>query len=79
MCENLKIWQESMELVEEVYKITFNFFQRLKNLIWFLRLTGLTVSIPSNIAEGKGRSSDKEFIAVFYILQEVHYLSLELS
>jgi len=66
MYENLKIWQESMDLVEDVYRITSTFPEIEKfNLI--SQINRCAVSIPSNIAEGKGRSSDKEFKQYLYI------------
>ncbi len=58
--KELKIWNNSMDLVVEVYKQTSNFPSEEKfNLISQLRRCA--VSIPSNIAEGAGRNYDKEF------------------
>ncbi len=56
----LKIWQESRILVKSVYTLTANF---PKEEIYGLtsQIRRAAVSIPSNIAEGTGRSSDKEF------------------
>ena len=63
---SLIVWQKSMELVKKVYKITNTFPQE--------ELFGLTsqikrsvISIPSNIAEGKGRQTNKEFVQFLYI------------
>jgi hypothetical protein len=54
-------WQKGMELVQRVYKATEGFASKEK--------FGLTnqvrravVSIPSNIAEGQGRNSTRDFI-----------------
>jgi four helix bundle protein len=59
--QDLKVWKKSMELTVAIYRFTQSFPDR--------ELYGLTnqmrraaVSIPSNIAEGKGKSSDREFI-----------------
>ena len=50
-----------MQLVFEVYKLTNNFPQLEKfGLISQIRRS--VVSIPSNIAEGHGRKSDKELV-----------------
>ena len=53
-------WQKAMTFVTEVYKASENFPQReLYGLSGQLRRAA--VSIPSNIAEGQGRRSTKEF------------------
>ena len=55
-----------MELVELVYKLTQTFPDVEKfNLV--TQINRSAVSIPSNIAEGKGRNSDKEFKQFLYI------------
>ena len=58
--KDLIVWQKSMELVKEVYKITAKYPKS--------ELYGLTsqtrrsvVSIPSNIAEGRRRGTKKDF------------------
>lgn len=56
----LKIWQESRKLVKDVYSLTSTFpKEEMYGLTSQIRRAA--VSIPSNIAEGTGRSSDKEF------------------
>lgn len=59
--KDLIVWQKSMELTRIIYTLTKRFPQG--------EIFGLTnqirravVSIPSNIAEGFGRNSDKKFI-----------------
>ncbi|MHA6249784.1 four helix bundle protein [Pontibacter sp. CAU 1760] len=58
--KELRVWKESMELAKLVYKVTALFPQDerygLKS-----QINRAVVSIPSNIAEGAGRGSDKEF------------------
>lgn len=58
---DLDVWQQAMRLVEAVYAATGSFPSS--------ELYGLTsqtrrcaVSIPSNIAEGRGRKGTREFI-----------------
>jgi four helix bundle protein len=66
MYEKLKIWQEAMELAEIVYKLIKQFPDYEKfDLASQIRRSA--ISIPSNIAEGKGRNSDKEFKQYLYI------------
>ena len=64
--KELDAWKQSMDLVNEVYRLTLNFPQS--------ELYGLTsqirrcaVSIPANIAEGCARQSDKETVKFLYI------------
>ncbi|HXU35418.1 MAG TPA: four helix bundle protein [Blastocatellia bacterium] len=58
---DLIVWQKAMDLVEEVYKKTKGFpREELYGLTSQLRRA--VVSVPSNIAEGQGRSSTKEFL-----------------
>ncbi len=58
--EDLTVWQKSMDLVDHVYEIADQLPSRE---VFGLRdqLTRAVVSIPSNIAEGYGRGSDKDF------------------
>ena len=59
--ESLKIWRKAMEMVIEVYRIVSKFLDEEKfGLISQIKRSA--VSIPSNIAEGAGRNSKKEFI-----------------
>ncbi len=57
---DLKVWQASMRLAEEAYRLTKKF---PKHEIYGLasQLQRSAVSLPSNIAEGHGRNSRKEF------------------
>ena len=59
--KNLRVWQKAMELVSLVYKITANFPQHeVYGLSSQMRRSA--VSIPSNIAEGYGRTSNADLI-----------------
>ena len=68
--DDLLIWKKAMDLVEKVYRLTsklpvderFGLISQIKRC---------SVSIPSNIAEGAGRNSKKEFIH-FLSIQMVH-------
>jgi len=64
--KDLIVWQKAMDLAEEVYQLTKLFPKE--------ELYGLTnqvrracISIPSNIAEGKGRHTKAEYL---------HFLSI---
>jgi len=58
--KKLKIWQESIALVGESYKLTRSFpdFEKF-NLVSLMN--GCAVSIPSNISEGSSKSTNKHF------------------
>ncbi len=62
---DLRVWQKAMNLTEEIYRVTIDFPKH--------ELYGLTsqmrraaVSVPSNIAEGKGHRSDPEFVRFLF-------------
>jgi len=64
--KDLKVWQESMTLVTQIYKISEDF---PKHEIYGLssQIRRAAVSIPSNIAEGAGRNGENEFTRFLYI------------
>lgn len=56
----LEIWRLSMDLVKQVYALSKNLPESEKfGLI--SQVQRCAISIPSNIAEGSGRTSNKEF------------------
>jgi four helix bundle protein len=65
----LQIWKEGMEMTKQVYLLLAKFPSSEKfGLI--SQISRCAVSVPSNIAEGSSRSSDKEF---------AHFLSIALG
>ena len=56
----LQVWQKSMELVVLIYQLTAQFPKEEKYGLTS-QIQRCAVSIPSNLAEGSGRVSDKEF------------------
>jgi len=57
---DLVAWQKAMDLVELIYEVTKGFpKEELYGITSQIRRAA--VSIPSNIAEGQGRTSIKEF------------------
>lgn len=64
--KDLIVWQKSMQLVVLIYKITKSFPKdELFGLVSQMRKA--VVSIPSNIAEGHGRCSNKELVRFLFI------------
>jgi four helix bundle protein len=59
--QELIVWQKSMDLVEEVYKSSRDFpREEIYGLTSQIRRA--SVSIPSNIAEGRGRRTTSDFL-----------------
>ncbi|SRR6266481_4456119 len=63
--QDLRVWQSSILLTKSIYIATDKF---PKSELYGLtsQMRRATVSIPSNIAEGKGRNTGKEFAASLY-------------
>ena len=76
---NYKVWQKSHRFVIEVYKVTAT-FPKSEQYNFVSQLNKASLSIPTNIAEGCGRETQKELIRFLYIssgsAHEVEYLIL---
>jgi len=88
--ERLNIWKLGVELAKDVYVLTERF---PKKEVYSLtdQIRRAAVSVPSNIAEGKGRSTAKDFVhflntargslyelaTQLYIAREIGYLTEE--
>ena len=59
--KDLKVWQKSMDLVSMVYAL-IKLLPKEEFYGISDQMRRAAVSIPSNIAEGHGRHTDKEFI-----------------
>ncbi|MDR1999936.1 MAG: four helix bundle protein [Zoogloeaceae bacterium] len=58
---DLKVWQAAMQLAEAAYRLSAAFPKHeVYGLVSQIRRSA--VSVPSNIAEGHGRNSLKEFV-----------------
>jgi four helix bundle protein len=58
--QGLVAWQKAMDLVEAVYQVTRN-WPRNEQYGLTSQVRRAAVSVPSNIAEGHGRSGAKEY------------------
>lgn len=86
------VWQKSHQLVLDVYAVTSN-FPKTEQFNLTSQINRAVVSIPTNIAEGCGRETQKELIRFLYISSgstheleyllflsaELNYLELEIS
>jgi four helix bundle protein len=58
--KKLKVWQKGIEMVVDIYKTSKSF---PKEELYGLtsRIRRCAIFVPSNIADGSGRNSDKDF------------------
>ncbi|MFV0151826.1 four helix bundle protein [Empedobacter falsenii] len=64
--KDLEVWQKAIAFVTDVYNQTGNFpKEEIYGLVSQLRRSA--VSVPSNIAEGAARQSNKEYIQFLYV------------
>ena len=61
--EDLEIWKESMRITLKIYEIMKN----CKDFGFKDQIQRASVSVPSNIAEGFERQTNKEFVQFLYI------------
>lgn len=73
--KDLIVWQKSIELVKEVFKLTRG-FPKEETYGITAQMRRAAVSIPSNIAEGSGRRFSKEWLQ-FYSFAYGSTLELE--
>jgi len=59
--KDFQVWQKAMDLTVEVYKLV-KLLPKEETYALSDQMRRAVVSIPSNIAEGQGRNSTKEFI-----------------
>lgn len=58
--KDLVVWQKAIQLVTDIYKLT-KIFPKEEAYGLVSQMHRSAISIPSNIAEGHDRNSDKEF------------------
>lgn len=64
--KDLIVWQKSMDLVIEVYHLVKK-LPKEETYALSDQLRRAVVSIPSNIAEGRGRSSEKDYLRFLFM------------
>lgn len=62
----LLVWQKSFEFVKLVYKLSVN-FPRAELFGLTSQLRRAAVSVVANVAEGRGKPTDKDFLKFLYI------------
>lgn len=64
--KDLDVWKLGIELVTKIYEITSN-FPTTEQFGLTSQMQRAAISMPSNIAEGAARNSEKEYIHFLYI------------
>ena len=59
--QDLKVWQKAIELTSEIYKLV-KLLPNEERYALSDQIRRAVVSVPSNIAEGRGRGTNKEFV-----------------
>jgi four helix bundle protein len=75
--ENLNVWQKAMGLVNVIYRFTKDFPRDE----WYgltAQMRRAAVSVPVNIAEGKGRHHKKEYVQFLYMARGSLYEEMTL-
>jgi four helix bundle protein len=66
--KKLDAWKVALDLVSEIYKVTDSFPAR-EGYGLTSQIRRAAVSVPSNIAEGAGRQTKKEFVNYLHMAQ----------
>ena len=75
--EQLTVWQKALDLSAAIHSLTRK-FPKEEQYVLTSQLRRAVVSIPSNISEGKGRNSKKEYIQFLYISRGSAFESMTL-
>ena len=59
--QDLKVWQKAIDLTTEIYQLVKQLPQDERYALSD-QMRRAVVSVPSNIAEGRGRGTNKEFV-----------------
>ena len=59
--KDLRVWHAAMNFAEQVYRATGEFPPAEKFVLSEQLRRAAAVSIPSNVAEGRGRRTDRDF------------------
>ncbi len=76
--KNLKVWQKAIDFADKVIELSENLNTSGKHYRLIDQIEASSASIAQNIAEGKGRHSQKEFSQFFYIARGSLYETVTL-
>ena len=76
--KDLLVWQKSLAFTDQVLDLVDKIETSRRHYRLFEQLEAAATSVPMNIAEGKGRNSQKEFMQYLYIARGSLYETLTL-
>ncbi len=76
--KELLVWQKAIDFADNILDVIDNIESARKHFRIVEQIEAASVSISSNIAEGKGRNSTKEFIQYLYIARGSAYETVSL-
>mgnify|MGYP001086066854 CR=1 FL=1 len=76
--KDLLVWQKSLAFADQALDLIDHIETSRKHYRLFEQLEAAATSVPMNIAEGKGRNSQKEFMHFLYIARGSLYETLTL-
>lgn len=76
--KDLIVWQKSMDFANDVLEVAAIISTERKHFRLIEQIESASTSVPQNIAEGKGRNSQKEFIHFLYIARGSLYETVTL-
>jgi four helix bundle protein len=76
--KDLQVWQKSLSYADQVIELIDKIESTRKHYRLYEQLESAVTSVPMNIAEGKGRDSQKEFIHFLRIARGSLYETLTL-
>lgn len=79
--KKLDVWNKAIDFADSVINLTENLNTHSKHYRLVEQVEACSASVSANIAEGKGRNSNKEFIQFLYIArgslyETISFLSL---
>jgi len=76
--KDLVVWQKAMDFADQVIHSTENLNTNRNHFRLIEQLESSSASVPQNIAEGKGRNTDREFIQFLYFSRASLYETITL-
>jgi len=76
--EDLEVWQKAIDWTSEIVRVVDNLRTDRMHFRLIEQLEAASSSVAMNIAEGKGRYSQKEFIQFLYIARGSLYETITL-